>query len=97
MFDVLVPGAQFRCQVQQAVSQADLDSADDDSAYTVSIGVSSAATPMGSNSSDVTYSDIEPVALAAALRPAVSLDSGTASPTTVATAGEVLTLQQFFY
>jgi hypothetical protein len=93
-FGVLVPGAKFSCQVKQVVLQADLDAADDDSAYTVSVGVSATATPMGSNSSDVTSGDAEPVALAAALRPAVSLDSVTASPTTVTAAGEALTWQQ---
>jgi hypothetical protein len=94
-FGVLVPGAKFICQAEQAVSQADLNSADDDSAYAVSIGVSGLATPMGSNSSDVTSGDAEPVALAAALRPSVNLDSVSASPTTVTTAGETLNLQQF--
>jgi hypothetical protein len=87
-FGVLAPGGKFSCAVQQPVSQADFDAADDDAAYTVSIGVSSTATPMGSNSSEVAANDAEAVPLAPALQPAVGLANTSASPTTVSTAGE---------
>ncbi|KAF6258162.1 hypothetical protein COO60DRAFT_1639414, partial [Scenedesmus sp. NREL 46B-D3] len=42
-FGVLLPGGRFTCQVKQVVSQADLDAADGDSTYNVSIGVSGTA------------------------------------------------------
>jgi hypothetical protein len=86
-FGVLAPGSKFSCAVQQPVSQADLDAADDDAACTVSIGVSGVATPMGSNSSDVTAADAEAVALAPALRHSMSIAGATASPSTVVKAG----------
>jgi len=93
-FGVLLPGGRFTCQVQQAVSQADLDAADEDAAYAVRVGVSGVATPMGSNSSDVASGDAELLVLAPALRPAVTLSNATASPTIVTTAGETLHLHQ---
>jgi hypothetical protein len=89
-FNLLPPGGKFICQVQQEVSQLDFDSADADSAYTVSIGVSGVATPLGSNSSDVTSGGAEAVALAPALRHNMIIEGAAASPTTVVKSGKVL-------
>jgi hypothetical protein len=86
-FSVLPPGGKHSCQVQQEVSQPEFDAADAYAAYTVSVGVSALATPLGSNSSDVTSGDAEAVALAPMLRPAVILVNTSASPSTVTVSG----------
>jgi hypothetical protein len=86
-FGILRPGGKHLCQVYQEVSQSDLDSADVDLAYTVSISVSSTATPLGSNSSDITSVDTQVVALAPAVRHGVRIEDATASPTIVSDAG----------
>jgi hypothetical protein len=85
---VLPPGGKFVCQVQQEVSQPEFDAADVYAAYTVSVGVSGVATPLGNNSSEVTSGDAEAVALAPAVVPGISITATSASPTTVTTAGE---------
>jgi hypothetical protein len=64
-----------------------LDAADDNAAYTVSIGVSGVATPMGSNNSDATAADAEAVALAPAVVRSLAISSTSAAPTTVMVAG----------
>jgi hypothetical protein len=87
-FGVLQPKGKTTCKVKQMVSQADLDAADDDSAYTISVGVSGVATPIGSNSSDVTFADTEALTLVSALRHSMRTEEATASPTTVTKAGE---------
>jgi hypothetical protein len=84
---MLLPGGKHSCQVQQEVSQLNFDSADADSAYTVSVGVSGVATPLGSKSSDITAEDVQLVALSPAVRHGVRVDETTASPTTVTDAG----------
>jgi hypothetical protein len=85
---LLPPGGKFVCQVQQEVSQPELDAADVNAAYTVSVGVSGVASPLGSNSSEVTSGDVEAVALAPAVVRGMSISSTSTSPTTVKTAGE---------
>jgi hypothetical protein len=84
----LLPARKFICQVEQAVTQADLDAADVDAAHTISIGVSATATPLGSNSSDVQSWDAENVALAPALVRGMSISDTSASPATVTDAGK---------
>jgi hypothetical protein len=86
-FGVLAPGGKFSCAVQQPVSQADFDAADDDAAYTVSIGVSSTATPMGSNTTNISAEDMQPLLLSPAVRHGVRIDETTANPTIVIDAG----------
>jgi hypothetical protein len=84
---LLPPGGKFVCQVQQEVSQPELDAADVYAAYTVSVGVSGVATPLGNNSSEVTSGDAEAVALAPAIMHGLSIDATSASPTIVTDAG----------
>jgi hypothetical protein len=86
-FGVLQPGGKFNCQVEQLVSQTDLDAADADASHTVSVGVSATVKAMGSNNSDITRGDAELLALAPAVRRGLSVDTTTASPTTVTEAG----------
>jgi hypothetical protein len=74
--------------VQQPVSREDFDAADANAAFTLSIGVSGVATPMGSNSSDVTAADAEAVALAPAIVHGLQINATSASPTIVTEAGE---------
>jgi hypothetical protein len=83
----LLPAGKFICQVEQAVTQEDLDTADVDAAYTISIGVSATATPLGSNISDVQSWDSEDVALAPAVVRGMSISDTSASPWTVKDAG----------
>jgi hypothetical protein len=89
-FGVLQPGGKFSCQVEQALSQGDLDSADADSSYVVSVRVSATAAPMGSNSSAVNSADVQDVTLAPAVLHGIVINTTSASPTTVALAGELL-------
>jgi hypothetical protein len=86
--DILQPNGKTMCVVEQIVSQADLDAADADSAYTISIGVFGAATPMGSNTSVTSSVDAEALMLVSALRHSMRIEGATASPTTVTKAGE---------
>jgi hypothetical protein len=88
-FGVLQPDGKFNCQVEQTVSQADLDAADADSSYAVSIGVAATATPRGSNSSAVTSGDVHDVVLAPAVLHGIVIDATSASPTMVDAAGEL--------
>jgi hypothetical protein len=86
-FGVLQPGGKFNCQVEQLVSQADLDAADEDAMYYVSLGVAATATPMGISNSDITQGDSESLVLSPTIRHGASVDAITASPTTVTDAG----------
>jgi hypothetical protein len=92
-FGVLQPGGRFICQVTQLVSQTDLDATDADASHAVSVGVSATVTPMGSNNSDITHGDAESLVLAPAIRHGLSVDTTTASPTTVTEAGRCCMLQ----
>jgi hypothetical protein len=83
----LLPAENFICNVQQAISQTDFDAADADAAYTISIGVSATATPLGSNSSDVQSWDAETVGLAPAIVRGLSINDTSASPVVVKDAG----------
>jgi hypothetical protein len=85
---ILHPNSKTVVSVTQFVTQADLDAADDDSAYAINFGVSGTATPMGSNSSAVTSADVEAIPLVSALRRSMRIEDATASPTTVTKAGE---------
>jgi hypothetical protein len=87
-FDVLQPSDKTTCQVDQMVSQADLDAADADAAFTITIGVSGVATPLGSNISDVTSGDAKALTLTSALRRSMRIENVAASPTAVDKAGE---------
>jgi hypothetical protein len=86
-FGVLQPGGKWICHVAQLVSQTDLDAADADASYAGNVGVSATVTPMGSNNSDITHGDAESLALAPAIRHGLSVETTTASPTTVTEAG----------